>query len=93
MPKVHARETKIEATAIAPLQSVCKLTLAERRSLEEEFEMTTGSLRVGSQSGRDNEFTAVQIARLQCDRMKSVGSRLKSLLVHAPVRPRVYARR
>ena len=56
MPKVHAREAKIEETDLSPLQPVDKLTLAERRSLEEEFEVTTSSLRVGRQSvkGRRN---------------------------------------
>ena len=50
LPKVHAREARTEATDISPLQSVDKLTLAERRSLEEEFEVTTSRLRVGRQS-------------------------------------------
>ena len=59
VPEFNARETRIEGTDLSALLLVNKLTLAEQRSLEEEFEMTTSrrqvcSRHIGSQSNADS---------------------------------------
>ena len=91
--EIHARETRIEGTATAQLNSLVKLSHAAHRSLEEEFEETSCRVRMGRQSGtiHRERCTDVQTAVPQCDGTQSVGYWLKSLLVHAPPRSRVPA--